>query len=94
MERWLVLKNQDTTTCTIYNISGPKMAKNGGPLTAVSQERFEFGASVLHFGLCACEASTLHNATPMLPLFSMRAQVPKTLLRDKPTQKFELKTAF
>ena len=65
MERWLVLKNQDTTTCTIYNISGPKMAKNGGPLTAVSQERNEFGASLLHFGLCAFEAPTLHKATPM-----------------------------
>jgi len=32
------------------------MAKNEGPFTAVSQERFEFGASPLHFGLRAFEA--------------------------------------
>ena len=50
------LTNKNTTRCTICDKSGPEMAKNEGPFTAVSKERLEFGASPLHFGLRAFEA--------------------------------------
>jgi hypothetical protein len=50
------LTNKNTTQCTIYDKSGHEMAKNEGPFTAVSEEKLEFGASPLHFGLRAFEA--------------------------------------
>ena len=50
------LTNKNTTRYTICDKSGPKMAKNEGLFNAVSQERLEFGASPLHFGLRAFEA--------------------------------------
>jgi hypothetical protein len=53
------LTNQNTFN--ICDKSGPEMAKNEGPFSPVSEERLQFGASPLHFGLRAFEA-LLHIA--------------------------------
>jgi putative intracellular protease/amidase len=55
------LTNQNTCRCNICDKSGPEMAKNEGPFPPVSEERLQFGASPLHFGLRAFEA-LLHIA--------------------------------
>jgi hypothetical protein len=55
------LKNQNNCRCNICDQSGPEMVKNEGPFQPVSEERLQFGASPLYFGLQAFEA-LLHIA--------------------------------
>ena len=55
------LTNQNTCKCNICDKSGAEMARNEGPFPPVSQERLQYGASPLHFGLRTFE-SLLHIA--------------------------------
>ena len=77
------LTNQNTCRCNICDKSGTEMAKNEEPFSLVSEERLQFGASPLHFGLRAFEA-LLHIAYKQdVKTFKVRNPEDKAIVAER-----------